>query len=178
MKKKWGYKDKWVGFGEIGTRANGCTYAHRLVAEEKLGRKLSSDEVVHHIDGNRANNVPENIMVFASSSHHARFHKNGVAIIQPDGAYQSPQFTRVVDGEWLTNTCLGCGAVCRYKYCSYSCARLASRKVERPDRETLRRLIEKNSFVSLGKIFGVSDNAVRKWAKCYGLEFKKKINIR
>lgn len=43
------------------------------------------------------------------------------------------------------------------------------RKVDRPTKEELEDLLSKNSYVSLGKRFGVSDNAVRKWAKKYGI---------
>jgi hypothetical protein len=48
--------------------------AHRVVAEQKLGRKLKKNEVVHHIDGNRRNNDPHNLMVFSSNSDHIRHH--------------------------------------------------------------------------------------------------------
>ena len=48
-----------------------------------------------------------------------------------------------------------------------------SRKVERPSKEDLIVLIENNSMVTLGKMFGVSDNAVRKWANSYGIRTKK-----
>lgn len=47
---------------------------HRVVMEQILGRKLLSTEVVHHIDGNRENNSPENLMLFQSVSDHSRFH--------------------------------------------------------------------------------------------------------
>ena len=36
---------------------------HRRVMEEKLGRKLKSSEIVHHIDGNKLNNDPDNLML-------------------------------------------------------------------------------------------------------------------
>ena len=62
---------------------NGVTYTklygvheHRLVAEKKIGRKLLPGEVVHHIDGNKRNNNPDNLIVFPSQSAHAQHHSN------------------------------------------------------------------------------------------------------
>lgn len=52
-------------------------HKHRVVAELMLGRKLKPGEVVHHIDGNRRNNSPENLMVFPSQAEHARWHNRG-----------------------------------------------------------------------------------------------------
>lgn len=49
-------------------------HTHRMVAERMLGRKLKPGEVVHHIDGNKRNNAPENLMVFSSQSEHAKWH--------------------------------------------------------------------------------------------------------
>ena len=44
-------------------------HEHRVVAEEMIGRKLRPDEVVHHIDGNKSNNDPSNLMVMTQSEH-------------------------------------------------------------------------------------------------------------
>jgi very-short-patch-repair endonuclease len=41
------------------------------------------------------------------------------------------------------------------------------RKVVRPSFEDLKILINENGYVGTGKIFGVSDNAIRKWLKSY-----------
>jgi len=43
---------------------------HRLVMEQILGRYLLPSEVVDHIDGNRQNNDPSNLRVFASNGEH------------------------------------------------------------------------------------------------------------
>jgi hypothetical protein len=53
---------------------NNCGYVreHRLVVEAHLGRYLEPTEVVHHIDGNPANNDITNLEVFASNAEHLR----------------------------------------------------------------------------------------------------------
>ncbi len=55
---------------------HGFVLEHRLVAEQKYGRKLTSSDIVHHIDGNKTNNNPENIVVLTRSEH-AKLH-NGL----------------------------------------------------------------------------------------------------
>lgn len=55
------------------------------------------------------------------------------------------------------------------QFCSYLCASLSARRVIRPDAQELQILLQNTSFVQVGRMFGVSDNAVRKWAKQYKL---------
>jgi hypothetical protein len=46
-------------------------YAHRIIMAEILGRPLTSDEIVHHIDGNKRNNSPDNLELMTVSEHHS-----------------------------------------------------------------------------------------------------------
>lgn len=44
-------------------------HMHRVVVEQVLGRKLEKGEIVHHIDGDKWNNKPENLQVMTQSEH-------------------------------------------------------------------------------------------------------------
>ena len=67
----------------------------------------------------------------------------------------------------------------QHRYCSQACwgtvaatlyrglAHPETRKVERPSYEELRTHLQSMSFVAVGRKYGVSDNAVRKWLRWY-----------
>lgn len=44
-------------------------YLHRDIVENYIGRRLRPDEVVHHIDGNKENNVLENLEIISDLAH-------------------------------------------------------------------------------------------------------------
>lgn len=73
------------------------------------------------------------------------------------------------------NVCKNCGKElrdCNSIYCT-KCYHLSKRKVERPSKEKLIELIIQHSFVSIGKMYDVSDNTIRKWCKYYDINFKE-----
>ena len=54
---------------------SGYVPLHRLVMSLSIGRPLTSEEVVHHIDENPSNNKLSNLMLFANNAEHIRHHK-------------------------------------------------------------------------------------------------------
>ena len=74
---RWTHIDGYIGIavpeGHHLRQAHGYAYEHHLVAEKMLGRRLRKGEVVHHRNGNTADNRPENLEV-KSASAHAREH--------------------------------------------------------------------------------------------------------
>jgi hypothetical protein len=70
-------KQKIDRYGYVYTYRSGSTkrvrtqvYEHRVVMEQMLGRKLTKHETIHHRNGNRSDNRPENLELW--SGRHGR----------------------------------------------------------------------------------------------------------
>lgn len=53
---------------------HGYVLAHRAIMENHIGRLLTEDEIVHHIDGNKKNNSLDNLEIM-SKTEHSRHHR-------------------------------------------------------------------------------------------------------
>lgn len=65
-----GYTVDTLGYARISVGEDDF-YVHRYMAENILGRKLKSSEHAHHLDGNKLNNISENLIVLSTSAHAA-----------------------------------------------------------------------------------------------------------
>ena len=70
--------------------------------------------------------------------------------------------------------CIECGTPIsqKDKLCP-ACYHKKQRTVERPSREILKQLIREKPFTEIGRMFKVTDNAIRKWCDSYSLPRKK-----
>jgi len=54
---------------------DGYVLEHRLIMEKKLGRYLTRDEVVHHVNRITTDNREENLQLFENDSEHCKYHQ-------------------------------------------------------------------------------------------------------
>lgn len=62
------------GYIEITRGENKGRSEHVVIVERRIGRRLLPDEIVHHIDGDRANNNIDNLALMTRAAH-ARLHR-------------------------------------------------------------------------------------------------------
>jgi len=75
------------------------------------------------------------------------------------------------------HNCLKCGVVVSRlsSYCNRcSPGRIRVKLEDRPSKEELSRMVKEIPMTRIGKRYGVSDNAIKKWCKGYGIELGNK----
>lgn len=53
---------------------DGYVPEHRVVVEERIGRRLTDSERVHHVNEDKSDNRPDNLWLFPDDSAHALWH--------------------------------------------------------------------------------------------------------
>lgn len=143
---------------------NSTVYLHILEMEKHLGRKLSDEEVVHHCDQNRGNYSIENLWCFKTVADHSAFHAEQEVECDENGIYYCPN---------KHNHCSVCGT--QIDYSANLCVECLNKKRAEnskcPTKDALQNMVQYycGNFTQIAKLFGVSDNAVRKWCKKYNL---------
>lgn len=149
---------------------------------EWLGKKISLH--LDHINGISSDNRLENLRLLCPNCHSqtATYCRKKCAA----GDSNPEHSTSKVDSSCQLgyqrikiNLCQKCGVICNSsnKFCSAVCYQTDrkgkekpnTRKVLRPSKEILEQEILTHSFLALGRKYGVSDNAIRKWCKIYNI---------
>ncbi len=147
-----------------------CKYVHRLVAEAFIPNPNNLEDV-NHKDHNRANNHVDNLEWLSGvDNQHEMFDFYGID-------WRLKKYCSNCGKEiWkksATNLCLICyNKKYRYGNKNFGKRYTTSNKRITVDRDVLKQQIRNQSFLSLGKIYGVSDNAIRKWCKNLNLPYK------
>lgn len=81
-------------------------FEHRLIMEKIVGRELTANEVVHHVDENRLNNSPENLQLLTRAEHAILHHgANGQWTRGHDSCVSCGETTRKHQGRGLCSRC-------------------------------------------------------------------------
>lgn len=159
----------------MGGKCTRCGYCRNHAALEFHHLDPSKKEINIAGDGikgswKRLTEELKKCVLLCSNCH--REEHNPDMFVRPES---SIELNRVLNVELKpTGRCPTCDTeVFGTKYCSHACSCDSRRRSKRPSREELAQLIETMPFVQIGKKYNVSDNAIRKWAEHYGLEWRK-----
>lgn len=163
---------------------NGNILEYVYIASKKLNRPLLKGEIVHHIDENPFNNDEDNLMVFATKSDHNKFHANGLDfnIVEKlnNGSYKIKDDVILISSkEFICEYCHKrfIAEKINHKknkiYCSIECSNKDKEKFD-ISIEQLKELVKIYNLTKIGKMFGVSDNAIRKRCIKNNIDFRSK----
>ena len=180
-------KRKEMAVGLFGGKCQKCGYSRSLRAlafhHVNASEKELNLSLAHTISWARY--VKElNKCVLLCQNCHTEYH---------DGLWNIESIDRIVLGEAVlqiiiptgrdervrrccnTKKCMGCGKSYETKggtgrkFCSSECHKLSLRRAVRPSSNQLSEEMKMHTWVYLGRKYGVTDNAVKKWARNYNL---------
>ena len=143
-----------------------------ICGQNKKWNNKNLTMILDHIDGDNHNNLTDNLRwicpncnsqlsTFAGRNNKKRKIKKGGMYIPVQNRKATKKICPICNINEIMKTSKMCKD-CRSK----------EKRKNIPPKEELENLIYTTPFVKIGKIYGVSDNAVRKWCKSYGLPFR------
>lgn len=131
---------------------------------------------IHHNDENHHNNNWSNlrcVCAWCHIKHHRNVERIGELPLLLNDQYKLPLVEKKVKEKIPSGKCLHCQKdVFGNKYCSHQCYSEASRKIERPNKDELERMVNTSSLSYVGRQYGVSSNAIKKWCITAGIPLK------
>lgn len=131
---------------------------------------------IDHIDGCHSNNTYENLRAICPNCHaQTDTYKGKNTAVCKNNTNKKKQVPEPIPKKvYESKVCTGCSKVIHHRNLQCTVCRAKDvfesgqyRKVERPSYEQLQKDIHEMSVVQVGKKYGVSDNAIRKWIKKY-----------
>jgi hypothetical protein len=87
-----------IGRGQPMTDCHGDILEHRYIMSQHLGRILSSNDIVHHLNGDRTDNRIENLFLYSSHSEHQKSHATKII----------PKFCQCGRKHYARGMCINC----------------------------------------------------------------------
>ena len=136
---------------------------------EWMGQPLSL--TLDHIDGNNTNNVLSNLRwVCPNCDRQLPTYAGRNPKVQQN---YKQELIKQKQGQEKANRCVDCGAVISPNATRcVPCYNASRQTTERPTKEELYKDLCDSNFSAVGRKYGVSDNAIRKWCKAYDLPTK------